>query len=258
VCDYDAIWQGPLSEQTAERRKAETGLGVKHPTYPFPTQREHGYDAYDPAFHGCVAKHPCNNNGELFNATCGVDGRGFVDNHTAWTDAPASGGGGWGCAGELVRVDDGAGIAGDSGSVDDYVSEALGGGSVSVVPKYVCVDPVTKKPDPSLYKFAMAYARWDAETRTFLRVNYDLTSHDTPGLVQGGYCEASNLEDLEPDGQPLRGGYCVCDSLRNGRFKHPSARGFESGGTIFSSRAGRGRRATRPARRAPRTACATL
>lgn len=233
VCDYDAIWQGPLSEQTAERRKAETGLGVKHPTYPFPTQREHGYDAYDPAFHGCVAKHPCNNNGELFNATCGVDGRGFVDNHTAWTDAPASGGGGWGCDGELVRVDDGAGIAGDSGSVDDYVSEALGGGSVSVVPKYVCVDPVTKKPDPSLYKFAMAYARWDAETRTFLRVNYDLTSHDTPGLVQGGYCEASNLEDLEPDGQPLRGGYCVCDSLRNGRFKHPSARAFESGGYDF-------------------------
>ena len=45
-------------------------------------------------------------------------------------------------------------------------------------PEYRCVDPVTKQPDPSLYKFSMAYARWDPETRTFQRGGYSLASHD--------------------------------------------------------------------------------
>ena len=221
LCDYGAMWQGPLSAETAERVESESGFPVKHPTYPFPTQRDYGYAEYDPAYHGCAALHPCSSNGELFNATCGVDGAGFVDNHTAWTDAPDSNGGGWGCAGELVRVDDAVDAAG--AAVDDYVASALGS-STSVVPKYQCVDPVTKKPDPTLYKFAMAYARYDPETRTFQRGAYDLGFHSPPGLVQGGYCAARAPEDLVPDGQPLRGGYCVCDSLRNGRFRHPSAR----------------------------------
>ena len=229
LCDYDALWQGPLSETTAARVERETGFAVEHPAYPFPSQREYGFSEYDPKFHGCAAKHPCSNNGELFNATCGVGGRGFVDNHTAWFDAPASGGGGWGCAGELLRVaGDAAGAA-----ADDYAAAALGAGSASVAPEYRCVDPVTKQPDPSLYKFSMAYARWNPETRTFQRGGYSLASHDTPGVVQGGYCEASEPEDLAPNGQPLRGGYCVCDSLRNGRFKHPSARFREGGAYDF-------------------------
>ena len=46
------------------------------------------------------------------------------------------------------------------------------------------------------------------------------------GQVQGGYCDVGDDELL--DGQPFHGGYCVCDSIRNGRFKHPSATGYES------------------------------
>ena len=44
--------------------------------------------------------------------------------------------------------------------------------------------------------------------------------------MQGGYCDVGDDELL--DGQPFHGGYCVCDSIRNGRFKHPSATGYES------------------------------
>ena len=231
LCDYGAMWQGPLSAEVAALAERETGFAVKHPTYPFPTLRDFGFAAYDPKTHGCVAKHPCSGNGELFNATCGVDGGGFVDNHTAWTEASASGGGGWGCAGELVRVGDAADAAG--AAADDYAAASVGAGSASVAPEYRCVDPITKQPDPTLYKFSMAYARWDPETSTFARAGDDLALHDTPGLVQGGYCEATRPEDLEPDGQPLRGGYCVCDSIRNGRFKHPSARRREGGGYDF-------------------------
>ena len=183
LCDYGAMWQGPLSAETAERVESESGFPVKHPTYPFPTQRDYGYAEYDPAYHGCAALHPCSSNGELFNATCGVDGAGFVDNHTAWTDAPDSNGGGWGCAGELVRVDDAVDAAG--AAVDDYVASALGS-STSVVPKYQCVDPVTKKPDPTLYKFAMAYARYDPETRTFQRGAYDLGFHSPRAWCRAG------------------------------------------------------------------------
>ena len=41
---------------------------------------------YEPEYHTCAARHPCNMNGELFNATCGpAASPGYADNLTLWT-----------------------------------------------------------------------------------------------------------------------------------------------------------------------------
>ena len=218
VCEYGALWLGPLSSETTDKFTEDTGMTLKSPIYPYPTQREFGYSEYDSEYHGCVALHPCSGNGELFNATCGVGGSGFVDNHTEWVAANFSAGGGWGCAGELVEVE----VYGSGEQIDDYVASALD--QTTTRKKYVCVDPVTKKSAPELYKFAMAYARYDPSTKGFLRESFDLIGHDVPGLVQGGYCAVESGVDGEKIAQPLVGGFCLCDSLRTGRFRHPSAR----------------------------------
>ena len=273
ICDYDAIWQGPLGETVAQSFQLETGRVLRHPVFPFPEhQKVFGNTALHETYHGCRALHPCSGNGELFNATCGEKGSGFTvrpwahllqilpprfpafdvnhfflqpqDNHTAWVavDDDIAGGGGWGCAGELVEVVD---VEDGQGAVDDYVPVALGG--VATTQKtFTCVDPVTKKPAPDLYKFAMAYARFDPLAtdfvKSFQRKETDLREPGPLGVVQGGYCavkesdagggdsggNSGNSGNSNSDGTtkypfPLVGGFCQCDSLRNGRFKHPSS-----------------------------------
>jgi hypothetical protein len=74
----------------------------------------------------------------------------------------------------------------------------------------------------------MAYAQWDDSAGTegsgdFVRTPANLRSFKNWGEIQGGYCGADEDKDDLNDGQPLWGGYCVCDSIRNKRFKHPSA-----------------------------------
>lgn len=189
LCDYGYIWQGPLFEGS--------DVGVIEPVVPFPLLDDPMY-LYEPEWHGCRAKHPCNGNGELFNATCGpgFGNQSFMDNLTRWETKDPERGGGWGCTGEIVNGT-------------------------------LCLDPVTGEDAPNL--FAMAYARWDDFTSTFQRSEVDLHIFGQWGMIQGGYCAVTSDADLN-QGQPLHGGYCKCDSIRNGRFKHPSASRLESGG----------------------------
>ena len=174
LCDYGYIWQGPLTEESA--------VGEKIAVSPFP-KLSLGEYTYDPAYHNCSARHPCNFNGELFNASCGRHGNGTMDNLTEWRVVDRRGGGGWGCTGLVVN------------------------GSVCVGGEM---------------RFAMAYAQWDPFSDEFMRTPGDLVLFKNWGEIQGGYCAAEDEDDLN-EGQPLFGGYCVCDSIRNGRFKHPSA-----------------------------------
>ena len=69
--------------------------------------------------------------------------------------------------------------------------------------------------------FAMAYSQWDPYSDDFIRNPSNIRMYKNWGEIQGGYCEAEDEDDLN-DGQPLWG-YCVCDSIRNERFRHPSA-----------------------------------
>ena len=176
-------------------------MGEVDAVVPFPKVSAGG-NVYEPEYHNCSAKHPCSGNGELFNATCGRFGNGTMDNLTEWRvvdlttmtegeDGVKKGGGGWGCTGLVVN------------------------GSV-------CVD--------GEMRFAMAYAQWDESGDDFLRTLSDLRLHKNWGEIQGGSCEVEDEEELN-DGQPLWGGYCVCDSIRNGRFKHPSAKTRDGAGT---------------------------
>ena len=186
LCDYGYIWQGPLA--------ATSDIGEREPISPFPELLYGPF--YQERYHTCAAKHPCNMNGELFNATCGPNGNGFVDNLTAWTVLDGDGrNGGYGCTGVIVNGTQ-------------------------------CVDENTGAPAPNL--FSMAYAVWDTFVSNFVRTDQSKRLFDQWGQVQGGYCDVDDVDLVE--GQPFHGGYCVCDSIRNGRFEHPSAKGFESKG----------------------------
>ena len=44
----------------------------------------------------------------------------------------------------------------------------------------------------------------------------DLRVFSAWGTIQGGHCEVD--DDDMVDGQPLHGGFCLCDSIRHG---HP-------------------------------------
>ena len=185
LCEYGYVWQGPLFEGS--------DVGVTEAVHPFPLADD-PMVVYEPEYHTCAARHPCNMNGELFNATCGpAASPGYADNLTLWTTLDPERGGGYGCTGEIVNGT-------------------------------MCVDPTTGEDAPNL--FAMAYAQWDSFTESFIRTETTARAFATWGLIQGGYCAS----DVAEEGQPLHGGYCVCDSIRNGRFQHPSARTRDTGG----------------------------
>ena len=227
---------------------------MKHPTYPFPTQRDYGYAEYDPAYHGCAALHPCSSNGELFNATCGVDGAGFVDNHTAWTDAPDSNGGGWGCAGELVRVDDAVTPRRRGGRLRRLGARVFDIGR-SQVPVRGPRDEKTRSDLVQVRDGVCAVRPRDAYVSTRrLRPRFSLP----PGLGAGRVLRGARARG------PSAGR--AAPARRVLRVRQPAQRAVQApqrpprphrAGTTFSSRAGRGRTARRPARPAPRTACAT-
>ena len=66
------------------------------------------------------------------------------------------------------------------------------------------------------FLFGMAYLESDTSRPDGLLRTFDL-----PGQIQGGICE----EEPDPEtGLNIYGGSCVCDSVNNGRFAHPSSR----------------------------------
>lgn len=189
LCDYGYIWQGPLGAELEEAATvaAANGLGqTVVAVTPFPALNDGRGAAtgYDAAYHTCGARHPCNANGEYLNASCGRFGNGTMDNLTEWRVV------------DLSREDGGG-----------------WGCTGTVVNGSVCVGGEAR--------FAMAYALWDPVSRVYARTSRDIRAFNNWGGIQGGYCEVE--DDELNDGQPLHGGYCVCDSIRNLRFQHPSA-----------------------------------
>ena len=68
--------------------------------YPYPSLQESRTEE-DPLYHNCSVRHPCSQNGEYFNATCGAQHAGtnaseYVALGQPWTAALD---GGWGCTG---------------------------------------------------------------------------------------------------------------------------------------------------------------
>ena len=193
LCDYGYIWQGPL--------EAESDVGFREAVLPYPWTAEYlGENAYVPRFHTCAAKHPCNQNGELVNATCGSLGQGFVDDIQPWTVVDERTGGGFGCPGNLVDGVNGTRLC----------LSLVNGVETHVTPL-----------------FAMGYFIWSAGAQEYVRNEFVKRTFSKHGQIQGGYCESD--DDLN-EGQPLHGGYCVCDGIRNERFQHPSAKSQEGEG----------------------------
>ena len=175
---------------------------------------------YQERYHTCAAKHPCNMNGELFNATCGPNGNGFVDNLTAWTVLTATDGTAGGCRRHRQR-------------------NAVRGRN-------------TGRLRPTCFRW-----RTRCGTRSwsnFVRTDQSKRLFDQWGQVRG-YCDVDDVDLAE--GQPFHGVTAFAIPYATADSNTRAPRVSRARDTTTTSRDGRGIGARFRAPPAARTACAT-
>jgi hypothetical protein len=179
LCDYGYLWQGPWAGNEAGQ-------------LPFPSMSALGYPQgeFHYEYHNCSVLHPCNQNGEWVNATCGLYGNGTVYNGTNCEAGSAPVLNGTECTGRWLF-----GM--------QYNDEGTDLWEIKLTNQYLGFDRV-----------------WLSERTK--QSPLSVRKHQRFGEVIGGVCVEAEDVDADPTPLPLYGGTCLCDSIRNGRYQHPS------------------------------------